>query len=80
MLKQLFHSSVDGHLTSLWSVTVRDGCAVGNLECVFWVCWGELHHAAFLEEVYSEIVCDMSLRSEEETWRLKSASVKEGFV
>lgn len=40
MLEQLLisRSSVDGHLTSFWSVTVRDGYAVGILECVFWVC------------------------------------------
>lgn len=43
-------------------LNVSSGCESGN----------ELHHAAFLEEeVFLETACDMSLRSEEETWRLR---------
>lgn len=34
----------------------------------------ELHHAAFLETA-----CDMSLRSEEETWRLRVLLSKKGL-
>lgn len=39
----------------------------------------ELHHAAFLEKVFSETACDVSLRSEEETWRLRVLLSKKGL-
>lgn len=57
-------SFVDRHGTSFWSVTLKDSYAVGILECPGspgCVSRNELHHAAFLEEVFSETACDISL-------------------